>query len=912
MRVFSQLVRFGLRFLALWFADGLSLWATSALLPGFTLQGVGGTPKLVVAFAAAFLLGIVNLLIRPLILLLARPLGFIALFIIGFFVNAIALYITAWLLPGFTISSIFAAILGGVLFSAVNIVLTGILEIDDEGSFYQSYIERVARKQGFKGADIPGRGLVMMEIDGLSFHHIRAAIATGLMPTLKRMLEEDGFTLSRVDCGIPSQTSACQAGIMYGDNHDIPAFRWYDKDRQKLIVSSKDATELNARYATGHGLLRDGSSIGNMMNGDATKSLLTLAGLQGASPEESRLRADDVYLLMLNPYFLMRTIVLFLGEVGRELWQGLQQRLKNVTPRLNRLHGGYPFIRAATTVVVRDISANLTILDIIRGVPSIYVTWPGYDEVAHHSGPWTGDALETLGKYDRVVGRVKRAIDEKAPRPYDLIILSDHGQSFGATFKQRYGLSLKEFIEQHLPQGTTVTLAGSGDTGATSLAGMSGELKNLQQQGAGSAAGRAVARQGQKLLDEGAESQEAEVSAEHAQVTAYGSGNLAQVYFDLFPRKIALSELNAAYPGMVDALVQHEGIGIVCGYEEDPLQDGSVGAPIVLSKTGKRNLHTGEVSGEDPLKQYAPDDPNAFGAASIATRAWQVRRVMDFPHAGDLMVISPVYPDGTVAALEELIGSHGGLGGEQTDAFLFHPAGVAVTETRNSTDVFHILNAVRDRPVSPADTAKPLIPGREPEAWSRSTLWAGMRQAPLWLGRAARSIFLDRSAYKEVANDIRMTGPGLLIGLAMSAASALIRSGRFGEIPVGATVAVTMLAWLVSVFAIFLAGRFLGENGSYTRTLRTLGFARSVVVIEFLAFVPGLAPLALPLATVVGFLATWLAASEAHAIRGWRTVIFPILYVVILFAGPIVLLLLLGGATYTVTGVLERLGIVPQ
>ena len=333
---------------------------------------------------------------------------------------------------------------------------------------------------------------------------------------------------------------------------------------------------------------------------------------------------------------------------------------------------------------------------------------------------------------------MKRAIDEKAPRPYDLIILSDHGQSFGATFKQRYGLSLKEFIEQHLPQGTTVTLAGSGDTGATSLAGMSGELKNLQQQGAGSAAGRAVARQGQKLLDEGAESQEAEVSAEHAQVTAYGSGNLAQVYFDLFPRKIALSELNAAYPGMVDALVQHEGIGIVCGYEEDPQQDGSVGAPIVLSKTGKRNLHTGEVSGEDPLKQYAPDDPNAFGAASIATRAWQVRRVMDFPHAGDLMVISPVYPDGTVAALEELIGSHGGLGGEQTDAFLFHPAGVAVTETRNSTDVFHILNAVRDRPVSPADTAKPSIPGREPEAWSRSTLWAGMRRVSLWLGRAAR------------------------------------------------------------------------------------------------------------------------------------------------------------------------------
>ena len=66
---------------------------------------------------------------------------------------------------------------------------------------------------------------------------------------------------------------------------------------------------------------------------------------------------------------------------------------------------------------------------------------------------------------------------------------------------------------------------------------------------------------------------------------------------------------------------------------------------------------------------------------------------MDFPHAGDLMVISTVYPDGTVAALEELIGNHGGVGGEQTDAFIFHPPDFQVPDTRNSTDVFHILNS---------------------------------------------------------------------------------------------------------------------------------------------------------------------------------------------------------------------------
>ena len=135
--------------------------------------------------------------------------------------------------------------------------------------------------------------------------------------------------------------------------------------------------------------------------------------------------------------------------------------------------------------------------------------------------------------------------------------------------------------------------------------------------------------------------------------------------------------------------MHHEGIGFVCGYADD-------GAPVALGKGGRRNLHTGEVTGDDPLAPFANDGNGTIGAASIETRVWQVRRVMDFPHAGDLMVVSSVFPDGTVAALEELIGSHGGLGGEQTDAFLLPPGGPRGTaDTRNSTDVFHILNGRR-------------------------------------------------------------------------------------------------------------------------------------------------------------------------------------------------------------------------
>ena len=500
----SSITKTILRFLLVWGIDALSLLVTAAIFPGISF--VEPDPLLILrdTFAAAFLLSIVNLMIRPIVLLLARPLGFIAVFILGFLVNALALLLTSQLLPVFQVSGWLGAIVGGLIFAAINVILTGILEVNDEGSFYQGLIERLARRQSYADIDPLQRGLVMLEIDGLSYHHVKAAISQGRLPALKRLMEREGFQLSRVDCGIPSQTSACQAGIMFGDNSDIPAFRWYDKDKQKLYVSGSDAAELNKRYATGNGLIRGGSSINNMLDGDAQKSLLTLADLFEAGAEEKKRRAEDIYLLMLNPYFLTRTIVFFLVDVVREVREGWQQKRRDVQPRLNRLAHGYPFVRAATTVFMRDIAANLTILDIIRGAPSIYVTWPGYDEVAHHSGPWTRDAFKVLATYDQVIARVHKTIQEKAPRPYDLIVLSDHGQSFGATFKQRYGVSLKEFIEQQVPQGITVAQSMGGDTGVTSLTAASGELENIQESGVGGVGGRALARRGQKLLDRGA------------------------------------------------------------------------------------------------------------------------------------------------------------------------------------------------------------------------------------------------------------------------------------------------------------------------------------------------------------------------------------------------------------------------
>ncbi|MCB0069909.1 MAG: alkaline phosphatase family protein, partial [Caldilineaceae bacterium] len=542
--------------------------------------------------------------------------------------------------------------------------------------------------------------------------------------------------------------------------------------------------------------------------------------------------------------------------------------------------------------LMRDISANIAILDMMRGAPSIYMLYLGYDEVAHHSGPWTSDAFGDLKRLDHTFARLRTVVKEKAPRPYDFIILSDHGQSFGATFLQRYGVSLKELIEQLLPQGTTVAQSIGGDTGATGLQGVAGELANVQQHETSGAIGKAVAKQGQKWAAAGAEASDlAATAAAEASVTAYGSGNAAQVYFDLFPRRILLSELEAAYPGMVDALVQHEGIGVVGGYADD-------GAPVIIGKHGRRNLHTGEVTGEDPVAQYAP--AAGHGAASVEKRVWQMRRVMDFPHAGDLWVISSVYEDGTVAALEELVGSHGGVGGEQTDAFVFHPPDMEVPETRNAIDVFHILDRHRGAPV----VEKPVVVEERVADWAPGTMWAGIRRPGVWLSRAIRCMTLDRAAFAEVVADPYMTGPALLIALITVGVTGIARARHFDPL----WIAGEFIVWIVTVLAIFGAGYVMTREGNYTKTFRALGFAHSIYIIEAVALFWPLPEVVHLLATVVGLLAAWLGAAVATKTRGVRTLLLPVVLIVVIVLTTTVVGALLAGATFTADTLLRALG----
>lgn len=885
-----HVVRLLIRFGILWALDAVSIGFTAWLLPGINLVPADGNIA-VTAAAAAFMLGIVNLLIRPLILLLALPLGFFVIFAIGFIANALTLMITSALLPAFQVQGFGSAFLGGLVMALINTIVVSVIEVDDDDSFFQGLVERVASRQKGQPAIEQTRGLVMLEIDGLSYYHMMQALESGKMPEANKLIEEEGYKLSRVDCGIPSQTSACQAGILFGDNYDIPAFRWYDKELGRAFVSGKDAGEINARYAKGSGLLRGGSSVNNMMNGDAAKSLLTLADLKTGTPEEKKRRAGDIYLMMINPYFIMRTIILVIGDALLEVWQYWQDKRKDVQPRLNRLHHGYPLVRAACTVFMRDVAEYLVSLDIVRGVPAIYATWPGYDEVAHHTGPSTEAAFHILAKYDKTIGRVWDVIQRKGPRPYDFVVLSDHGQSFGATFSQRYGYSLKEYIEKHLPAGSGVDQSTGGDDGTIALVAVSGELENMSEQGMGGSVGKSVAKRSRKAIEAGVEERQSAAtitSSMPAAVTVFGSGNLAPVYFHFSKNRVTRPELEATYPGLFPALLEHEGIGVVVGYDAD-------GTPMVWGKTGTVNLRTGAVDGENPLTIYG--DP--------IVRAEQLCRLADFPHNGDLTVFSTVYPDGTVAAMEELIGSHGGMGGVQTDAFLFHAGDMPVPNTTNSADVFKILDGRRGTYVEPK-----VVKRDEVDEWTPAHIAKGIAQPSKWLPLAGSAVLLRSKAYRKVVADPLMTGPALLIGVVTPILAGLVTRGGLDL----TLTYQTLFRWLLGTVIVFATGRVLRGGAlskhkvTYTEVFRAMGFAQAALILGFLGLVPVLSRFALILSSVVGFAAGWLAAVVAFELKGWRAIIFPLVMVIVFLVSIVTIGVLLRGAAFSLSTIAQQLG----
>ena len=245
------------------------------------------------------------------------------------------------------------------------------------------------------------------------------------------------------------------------------------------------------------------------------------------------------------------------------------QRNRGVEPRVRR-GWTYALLRSFTTVVSRDVCVNGVVNDVFEGRAAIYVDLLGYDEVSHHSGPERSDTMAVLRDLDRQIGRIERAL-RWAPRPYHLVVLSDHGQTQGATFEDRAGETLAELV------GRLCGDATSGDPDAEK----------------GRTESTAWLRR--------ARGDDEELSAPPASSApiVLASGNLGLVTLPGDAHRLTREEIEARHPTLIDGLVAHPEVGFV-------LVATANGGSVVLGPGGSRSLADGEIVGDDPLAPFGP------------------------------------------------------------------------------------------------------------------------------------------------------------------------------------------------------------------------------------------------------------------------------------------------------------------
>lgn len=334
------------------------------------------------------------------------------------------------------------------------------------------------------------------------------------MPFVARLLESGGYEALAYRCGVPSTTPFAQAGILYGDNSEIPSYRWWDKTADILIAFGEGSTfNLVAdRYFKGREpLTRDGACIAALYRAGATDRFGPHYEERHV-PDHHDAGGRAIAAFLLNPvslYFWIRHGGLALFRIARDY-----------------LAARFAGRRPAPTYVIADIFHEVLVHHLTRfallqamdeGLRTIYACFYTYDEAAHAFGPDDPNTLLVLRHIDSTVRfAVERATKNRAGLVYDVVVLSDHGQVETTPFAGKEGKSFGDLIAGLVP----------------------GSLVSEHR-------GRVFGRQG----------------GHRVEITY--SGGLAHVYFRDVAGRPEDAEVETRFPGLVDGVARAEGVGVV-------------------------------------------------------------------------------------------------------------------------------------------------------------------------------------------------------------------------------------------------------------------------------------------------------------------------------------------------------------
>lgn len=648
-----------------WLIGVLVLTITIVISPGISADGIWAVP------IAALVSAIVAAILRPLMIRIAGPFGWAGAASLAIFGNFVILLLAFYLSPGLTVGQWYEVFIASWVYSIVMALALWLTASDDDDVFLVQAIRQSTRGKTWGtllqpedhaaviGGGHPQLGVIFVQLDGMPAPVMDWAVKSGNLPTLSRWIRSGDYSWSEWRSCVPATTPVAQAGLLHGTSQNMPAFRWYEKDSGRLLVSNHppDAAEIESRISDGAGLLADtGVSISNLFSGDADSRLLVMSGM---SKVRAGLGPSKSYASFFTaPSGFTRAIILTVGEMIKEKYQARIQVKRGIEPRISR-KGSYVALRGITNVLLRDLNTALVIEAMMQGAKSIYVDYVDYDEIAHHAGVQRPEALRALEGLDRVLSQLERIV-QYAPRPYKFVCVSDHGQSQGATFKQRFGAPLESVVQELMGVDSGNVAASTGDV--ESWGPVNTFLSQLQQQDSvtGGLTKRAMRKRtsggavelGPGELDHVMAQGDAE---DRPELVVVGSGNLGGIWFARHDNQMTAEDIEANWPNLLTGLARHPGISFV-------VVNSETNGPTAIGAQGVINLVTGAVSGVNPLEPFGDQ------------ARMDMLRVVRFTNAPDIYVNSMYDPQtDEVAAFEELVGCHGGVGGWQTRAVLIHP-----------------------------------------------------------------------------------------------------------------------------------------------------------------------------------------------------------------------------------------------
>ncbi len=110
-----------LTLLARWIINAAALLLVAYLCPGVSVE------SFLTALIAALVLGLVNAVVRPLLVILTLPVTLLTLGLFLFVINALLFWLVAELVPGFRVSGFGAALLGSILYSVITLITSWLL-----------------------------------------------------------------------------------------------------------------------------------------------------------------------------------------------------------------------------------------------------------------------------------------------------------------------------------------------------------------------------------------------------------------------------------------------------------------------------------------------------------------------------------------------------------------------------------------------------------------------------------------------------------------------------------------------------------------------------------------------------------------------------------------------------------------